>query len=449
MRLGDTIVATIGGEGSPRGIVRVSGPGAFVAAGVPRQAGVSSIRVPFGVCELPAIAIAFVAPRSFSGEDGVELLLPGNRELLRRVAAKLCERPEVRPALPGEFTARAFINGKLTPEQAEGVGALIAARSDAEHTAAERLLSGAAGEEYRAIADEIASALALLEAGIDFTDQDDVVAISETALRERVERVIGSIDRLLGPGAREVRSELALVVLAGAPNAGKSTLFNALLRRERAVVSEVAGTTRDVIVEELDLVQAGWVPGTGFGATRLQLADLAGLDRAIVGVSHAEAGAQRAARDAIERADVVVWCDPTGRFELGHEMSLARGTSLLRVRTKGDLAVGEDAGGAIRVCAIDGWHLGALVRAIQDAIERSTTKAGTALIPRHRLAMQRCRASLEEAIGQLGTGAGSPAAAEVIATCLRDALDQVGSIAGQISPDDVIGRIFATFCIGK
>jgi len=449
MRLGDTIVATIGGDGSPRGIVRVSGPGAFGAVRLAPRAGVSTIRMALGGGELPAVAICYLGPRSFSGEDSVELLVPGNRELLRRIAAKLCERSEVRPALPGEFTARAFINGKLTPGQAEGVGALIAARSNAEHTAAERLLSGAAGAEYRAIADEIASALALLEAGIDFTDQDDVVAISEAGLRERAERVIGSIDRLLGPGAREVRSELALVVLAGAPNAGKSTLFNALLRRERAVVSEVAGTTRDVIVEELDLVQAGWTPGTGFGATRIQLADLAGLDRAIVGGSQAEAGAQQAARDAIERADVVVWCDPTGRFELGHEMSLPRGTSLLRVRTKGDLAVGEDAGSAIRVCAIDGWHLGALVRAIQDATERSTTDAGTALIPRHRLAMQRCRAALEEALARFGTGAGSPVAAEVVATCLRDALDQVGSIAGQISPDDVIGRIFATFCIGK
>lgn len=451
MKLGDTIAAAIGGDGSSRGMVRVSGPGAFEAAqqlcGARPPLGVSVVRLRLSAGELPAIAIAFQAPRSYSGEDTLELLVPGNRELLRRILDMLAAISGVRHALPGEFTARAFLHGKLTAEQAEGVGALIAARTQAEHTAAERLLAGAAGAEYREIADEIAGTLALVEAGIDFTDQDDVVAITADELRRRVAAALMRIEAILaGARPREVVSELPLVVLVGAPNAGKSTLFNALLRRERAMVSDVAGTTRDVIGETLELAALGWAPGASFGPMRVRLADLAGLDAAAI--SGIDRDAQRAARAAMERADVLLWCDPTGRFEQGEALPLPIGERVIvRVRTKADL-VAEKSDATLSVCALDGWRLGSLVRAVQDAIAASRGSGETSLLPRHARAMEDARSALRQGLGLVGDGR-RVATPEVVATCLRAALDAVGSVAGRISPDDVIGRIFATFCIGK
>lgn len=457
MNLGDTIVATIGGERSPRGIVRVSGPeavaGVEALAGASLRTGVARVRLALPVGELPSLALVYRAPRSFSGEDTIELLLPGNLDLLRLVAQELCGRPSWRHALPGEFTARAFLNGRLSAEQSEGVGALIAARTKTEHDAAARLLAGAAGVEYRKLADELASALALLEAGIDFTDQDDVVAISASDLRGRLLRIGSGIDALTG-GKRPQETEAVepVVVLTGAPNAGKSTLFNALLKRQRAVVSEVAGTTRDAIAEVADFAALGWAPGASFAATRVRLVDVAGLDAAIADRAGVDRMAQQAARKVIDDAHVVVWCDPTGRFEAGAEgFRLAGDQRVIRVRTKADLLPmdGAAAAGVVSVCAIDGWHLRSLVRAIQDGVARSQPSGAHGLVPRHARALAVAGDEIERAVALVGDEQGNPTRAELIATSLRAALDELGSIAGKISPDDVIGRIFATFCIGK
>lgn len=388
----------------------------------------------------PSLWIAYDSPNTYTGEDILELMLPGNPHLLDRVVAMLTARTDVRRAAPGEFTARAYLNGRLTLEQAEGVAMTIAATNDAELTAARRYLSGAVGRECTVIADALAQTLALVEAGIDFSDQEDVVVISTTELLNRVSSTLDDLDLLLAGAAREHRQGAPRVVLVGPPNAGKSTLFNALLGIRRSVVSDEPGTTRDAIVEPLDLSHSA--PGAG----RVDLVDLAGLDESPEGTLNIEA--QRRALDEIDRADVLVLCDPAGRFDTPMRAVAEKPT--LRIRTKADLPGEHGQDSSIAVCALDGWNLAALVRAIADACSASTP--GDRLVaPRHAEAMQRASQSLRLAQSRVSAQpSDSPIEqVELIALELRQALDALGSITGAVTPDDVIGRVFASFCVGK
>ena len=445
----DTIAAIASPPGrSLRGIVRLSGPATFNALGAhitpaPTGAGVVRRRFDLGGVRLPILALTFAAPASYTGEDAAEIQAPGNPDLLSRLVESLCAHPGVRPANPGEFTARAHLGGKLTIEQAEGVAALISAEDKTQRLAADGLLSGATGDRYRALADDLTQALALVEAGIDFTDQEDVVAITPGDLLNRLNDQLHAIERLIGPASASAPIEAPTVVLVGAPNTGKSTLFNALLGRPRAIVSDSPGATRDALREPIE-----------FGGLCATLVDLAGLDSALAGRSDIDARAQSLAKTTIQSAQVVVVCDPAGRFELA---SLApAGAVTLRVRTKADLpCVHEDVDDAItealRVCALDGWNLGALSRAIGDACAGSRGDTSNLVIPRHRSALTLARSSLIEAQLRASVSVGGDRLhdEELIADSMRGALDALGTITGQISPDDVLGRIFSSFCIGK
>lgn len=458
-----TIVAAASGTGrSPRALVRVSGPGVGAllarlldAPASTRGVHAGRIRMAERGPTLPVLLLRFPGPGSYTGEDSAEFLLPGNPLLVERVVAVLAAQPGVREATPGEFSARGYLNGRMSIAQAEGVAATIAARNSAELDAARSLLSGEAGRRYREWGNELADLLALVEAGVDFTDQEDVVPIPAAELMAKLRAVRGQILGLVGAEAgREESDPRPVVVLAGAPNAGKSTLFNALLGRSRAVVSEVAGTTRDVLREELDLSRD--IPG----GPVVTLTDLAGLDDG-AGWQGTDAEAQRAAAETVAGADVVVWCDPTGRFERA-PFRQSRG-GVLRVRTKADLpgarptaATAEEAGG-LSICALDGWNLGALRRSVAEAAWGSTGRGADAgvVVPRHRRALGQAAARLDEAIavvddGDRGSGGrGGLASPELIAGLLRAALDSIEELTGRVTPDDVIGRVFARFCVGK
>ena len=443
----DTIAAIATARGGARGIVRLSGPDSFaVLGGVldggfagDEPAGRRAMLALGGGVLLPVGVMTFGAGRSYTGQRSAEILTVGQAGLLERVLGA-CLDAGARLASPGEFSARAYLHGNLSLAEAEGIAARIGARRDAELDAADRLRSGAFGDRCGALADRVADVLALVEAGIDFTDQEDVVAIDAETLRAELAAVDAEIVALVGAdAARERPGELPSVVLVGPPNAGKSTLFNALLGRERAATGDEAGTTRDAIAEEMELA------GVGGAGERVRLVDLPGLDDREAGGVGAGASAQEAARLAIETSDLLIACDPEGRFEevrdLGHR-------AVLRVRTKGDLvaasgadaAVGKEAG--LAVCAIDGWHLDLLKEAIADAAFAESGGAG--LIPRHRRALL---AALDEvrAVAD-GMGMGEP---EMVAAGLRRALDEIGAVAGRVTPDEVIGRVFASFCVGK
>ncbi len=459
MPSGDTIVACATARGrSALAVVRVSGPatGALLdrfVSGDPASRGVfeRGLSLRDGASTLPIWVARSLAPASYTGEDTAELILPGNPHLIDRTIERLCTLDAVRPAGPGEFTARAYLAGKLSLDQAEGVGAVIAARNAEELAAAKDLLEGRTGAAYHAWADEVTTLLALVEAGIDFTDQEDVVAIAPADLRARLDALLAALDTALGHAAgREAPAETPLIVLAGAPNAGKSTLFNALLGRHRAIAGEERGLTRDVLIEDLDLR----AEAPGLGAVRL--ADLAGLDQALAQRTATDAAAQRMAHSAIAAAAVILWCDPTGAFERAGPppFTPAPDQRLIRMRTCADLPAAANpghAGGDLAVCALDGFHLPLLRRAIADAAFGSSRDAA-ALAPRHRHAMQRLAAAITDA--RAAAAATTPSdhaltAPEMVAEPLRRAADAAGELVGRISPDDVLGRVFASFCVGK
>lgn len=463
----DTIIAPITGAGAAaRAAIRLSGADAHAVVGA--LCGVRSqgpmprtepVRFPLapGV-SLPVLVSRWAAPRSFTGEDCAEICFAGSPLLVRRVLGVLTGRAGVRMAEPGEFSARAYFNGRMTLEEAEGVAAMISATGDAELRAARELASGATGVAFRDIARELTTLLALVEAGVDFTDQEEVVAISPTDLRVRLRSLVARCDSLVS-AAGMVRGGLARVVLVGAPNAGKSTLFNALLGRARVIESPMRGSTRDVIMEPLDLGKH--VPGAGM----IELADLPGLDAQPPdrqGGSEAAMAAQAAAARAISHADVLVWCDPEGSFdaselengEIALALSAASRPGVLRICTfadrpaRGDRAAASD----LSISALDPRAASLVASAIAAKVAQSASFAGLAVVPRHRAAV----ASIHEAIVmalsllQEAQAAGlTPKQDELIADALRQALDAAGTLVGRIDADEVLGRIFATFCVGK
>jgi len=472
---------------SRRGIVRASGPGALellesiIVRGV-RDGGRSVVRVRLRVPApgIAALAIRMPGPGSATGDDTFELLLPGNPLLLdRMIDALIAIDPRARRAEPGEFSARAFLNGRLTLDEAEGVAELIRASNDDELEAARRLAGGAVAERVRAWSARLAELTALVEAGIDFTDEEDVSAIEPRALAdaaaelrrgiegdlgERATAQAGTAASVAAPGAplrsRREATRLPRVALVGAPNAGKSTLFNALVGERRTVESPVAGTTRDAIEAEVDVD----------GALRVLLVDLPGLE---AGAAREHATAWR----VLGESDLVLRCvaaDVPRLIPEAVETAIASVPSI-HVRTRCDrphaplesrlrIAPGappapeaasarDDAGAPLDTSARTGAGIGGLRRAIADALGlRAARLAGdAALLPRHRAALAAAveHLALAESNARRESPVGPWRAPEETAAALRLALDAIGSISGATTPDDVLGLVFSRFCVGK
>jgi tRNA modification GTPase len=461
---GMTIAAVATAMGSAacgqRALIRISGPAITQGLGgiiepIPQlpQASIAHLHLPSSQgsssswVSVPVLVMRGCAPKTFTGQDTLEILLPANAALVQRILAALCALPGVRHAYPGEFSARAYLAGKMSLDEAQHVAALIAATRDEELLAARQLRTGEPGQRAAGWAEEIAEILALVEAGIDFADQEDVVAISVDERRSRISGLITLIAHSTGTTG-EVRGTrldgLPRVVLWGPANAGKSTLFNALLGRERAVASPVAGTTRDALEEE-------WEPAIG---DRVVLVDVAGVAE-VDPRERLDAAAQQAARRALRGADVILWCDPTGHFDERGAPTLddAAAAQVLKVRTMADIPRADVPPQAdIEVCGLDGWNLDQLARRVQMALMRvagghggmggTHASAQLLLVPRHRAAVQGALRRLHEARDQSGSD-------ELCATALRGALDALGEMTGEISADEVLGRVFARFCIGK
>jgi len=425
---------------SARIIIRLSGPQSHSIArqlsGLNDFPASSAQPTMLSFCKLncPAWIYAFSSPHSYTGEDSIEFHIPGSPVLAKMLLDELY-RWGARAAEPGEFTARAFFNGKIGLTEAEGVAATIAAGNEAELTAARQLLAGELARRLLPITDTLSQTLALIEVGIDFTEEEVTFLASEEVAR-RIADADSALDDLVDQSARfEQLTHEPKIVFAGRPNAGKSSLINALTHQARAIVSDVAGTTRDVLSAPLDLPRG-----------RILLADVAGLDIASTGddpQAQIDRGMQDRAREAIESADHVVLVRDCTDDRPPLEISRA----VLTVFTKADLEKHEapDVHTGLRVSSLTGVGLDGL-RVALDRIAFGSNQTGATLTlnRRHLLAIENARAALDRAAARVIENA-----PELVAMDLRDVLDALGGIVGQITPDDVLGRIFSAFCIGK
>lgn len=433
-------LATPAGVGA-LAVVRISGPEALEIAGR-----IFCGRRPLGDCAPgrvqrgrieqdgmvldEVLLTVFRAPRSYTGEDLVEISGHGGcvvaASVLRAVLAA-----GAHPAPPGEFTRRAFLNGKMDLTQAEAVMDLIAARGEASARAAAGQLEGRLGRAVEELRRDALTAVAHLEAFIDFPEEG-IDAENGRALLERVDRLSGAVTRLLSTAdeGRMLREGVRLVI-HGEPNAGKSSLLNLLVGYDRAMVSEIPGTTRDTIEENLTL------RGIPF-----RLIDTAGLRESS---DPLELEGMRRTRAQLEQADVSLRVvDVSAQAELAPLEARE-----IRVLNKIDLRPEfVPAGGEVAMCCLDGRGLEALVAAVLARTDLSALdRCGEviAVSERHR----HCLASAQAYLGAARQSLLREDPPELTALELRAALAAIGEISGVVDPEDLLDKIFGSFCIGK
>lgn len=397
--------------------------------------------------DLPAILLRFAAPFSYTGEDAAELQVPGNAALLDRLLHRAIQTdPDTRLAEPGEFTFRAYTAGKLDLTQAEGVAATIHATSDSQLRAATLLREGQLGRSANRLVDALGNLLALVEAGIDFTDQEDVVPIPSGELGKHLETLHTELLAVLQNsrpwGAIDA---LPRVVLFGPPSAGKSTLFNALLGRERAVIDPTPGTTRDVIEEPLRLADPAG------REVECMLVDIAGLDADAADLL--DRHAQQAAQAAINRADLILQVQ---EFPTAPRFEAFEGKPSIKIITKLDQAPAAPLPEGIH--AFISSKTGAGLTSLRELIVKrlgatavSVSADMLVLQPRHEAGLNTAALHLSSARAILDAHADPHTLPdiELLADAMRAALDALAGLGGRLTPDEVIGRVFAIFCVGK
>lgn len=467
MHTDDTIAAISSAAGpAVRGIVRVSGPRALAIAdelfraddikpldgrpGYTRWTG--SVALAEEGPTLPAEAYLFRGPRSYTRDDLVELHTCGGPAVLSCVL-ELALAHGARQAEPGEFTARAFVAGALDLTEAEGVAALIAARSDAQLRAAERLTHGHLSQRTTELQQRIGDVRALVEADIDFAEEP-IDFVSPKQLRATLDELLADIDRLLEHTPEAERLDvLPRIVLTGRPNVGKSTLLNVLTGVDRTICSPLAGTTRDILTAPLTLGQQDvlLIDGAGLAAT----------DDIVIGEG------QRRVRQEVATADLVCLVvdittanDETVSDELGR---LPRDRTIV-VANKSDLPSAEPiarrCSALSRATGLEVWptsgRTGAGCEDVKSRLEARlvdqadvTSTGELALNARHRQALSDARAGLRRAGTLVASAQQTIDCAELLAIELRDASTSLGTVVGDVTTEDLLGRIFSQFCIGK
>jgi tRNA modification GTPase len=434
--------ATAPGRGGVA-IVRVSGPlaGAALTAltgrplPAPRMAAFVRLAVPdTGEFLDQGLVLWFPAPHSFTGEDVAELHVHGGRAVIAGVIDALANMPGLRIAEPGEFSRRGFENGKFDLTAAEAIADLVDADTAAQRRQALRQMEGELGRFYDGWRHRLTRALAHLEADIDFPDEDLPNGVAGMVRRE-LEGLAGEITSHLNDNRRGERLRDGIhIAILGAPNAGKSSLLNVLARREAAIVSERAGTTRDVVEVHLDL-----------GGFPVVLADTAGLREA---ADEIESEGIRRALDRAANADLkLAVFDATALPELDAQTLAVLDDQTLAVLNKVDHASGlvQEIGGkpAMQVSARTGDGLPELLRALTSAVQTRFEAPGVPALTRarHRGALEECAASLHRAM--------SADLPELAAEDVRLASRALGRITGRVDVEDLLDVIFRDFCIGK
>lgn len=435
----DTIVALASGAGRAGvAVIRLSGPGAGAVLRAltdrdlpkPRIATRMAFCAPDGGLSLDdGLALWFPGPHSFTGEDVAELQVHGGPAVIAAIIDASLSQPGVRVAEPGEYTRRAFENGKLDLAEAEGLADLVDAETEGQRRQALRQRRGALSAVYEGWRARLIEAAALIEAEIDFPDEDLPGALAQRA-GPILQALADDMSRHLDDAhcGERIRDGYRIAII-GPPNAGKSSLLNALAQREAAIVSDIPGTTRDVV--EVRLVLAGYP---------VWIADTAGLREAADAI---EAEGVRRALARAEEADLRI-----GVVEAGAEPPASLTAALqpgdLLVRSKADLRPQSGADGPL-VSSTTGAGVAELeallARRVAAALGREEVPVLTRA--RHRRLVEEARGALLRAIPALDAGP------ELAAEDVRVAADQIGRLTGRIDVEDLLGEIFSSFCIGK
>ena len=439
--IGDTIVAVATAAGpSARAALRISGPQAFelaervFAPALSRERAQVDGRVTVRGREVDAYALTMVAPRSFTGEDVVELHVPGSPLLARQLQERMLERAEglgAREALPGEFTARACQHGRLSLAQAEGLLLLLHAQDRREAEAAVQWLNGGLADAARQLRGELQDLLALLEVGLDFDDQD-TGAVAPALWRDPLPGLASRLDGLLAslpataPGGE--------VLLVGAANAGKSSLANALCGEPRALVADLAGTTRDLLRVEV-------APGVHVWDAPGDLDDPDEADAAALLLRERLAGRAAGLLLVLDATDPKVppmaLRSPSPWFGVAWtKCDLVPSPPALWAEVRGRL---PHARRVFRTSAEDQRGVAALREALAAGAGSGAADAGGPL----RSALQRCREAVAQAIDAAALGP------EVVAVELQAALRALDGVAGEHSTEHLLDRIYGRFCLGK
>ncbi|MCD1624988.1 MAG: tRNA uridine-5-carboxymethylaminomethyl(34) synthesis GTPase MnmE [Paracoccaceae bacterium] len=411
-------------------VIRISGPQAHAACLMlcgdlpdPRIASVRVLRDASGVRLDEALVVVFSQGASFTGEDVVEFHLHGSIAVVNAVLRVLSELPDCRTAEAGEFTRRALENGRLDLAQVEGLADLIEAETEAQRRQALRVLSGDLGKVAEGWRRDLIRAAALLEATIDFADEEVPVDVTPevtellAGVKSELSRECAGVET-----AERVRSGFE-VAIVGPPNVGKSTLLNALAGREAAITSEFAGTTRDVIEVRMDL--------SGLPVTLLDTAGMRETTDVVEGI-----GIQRA-KERAALADLRVFLLDEGALPdfLPEDDDIV-------VRAKADLL--DDKTGA--VSGMSGEGVESLVEKISTRLSGRLATLGVATRERHRVAMVRALAALGEAEEQLRLG---PDMYDLAADDMRQAIRALESLVGRVDVENLLDEIFSSFCVGK
>ncbi len=426
VQLTDTIYAlSSGAPPAAIAVVRISGPEAgdaltalAGAAPPPRTARLAALRREGEVLD-HALVLHFPEPNSATGEDLAELHLHGGRSVVAAVLAALAAMPGLRAAQPGEFTRRAFENGRIDLAEAEGLADLLAAETESQRRAALALAGGALSRQVEAWQVRLLAIAAGIEAELDFDDEEDVQKSGKSQPKNELAALVAELgDWLARPAAERLRDGVR-VVIAGPPNVGKSSLVNALVGREAAITSDIAGTTRDLVEAPVAL-----------GGTPFLFTDTAGLresDDAIEAIGVARA------RTVMEAADIILW--------LGPPEDCPRSKRAILVRTKADLDPPPRAHD-IAVSAVTGEGLAELAALlIARAAAFLPAEGETALNARHR-------AALADAADWLGEAERADDLL-IAAESLRQARAALDRITGRAGVEDMLDALFGRFCIGK
>ncbi|HKU07716.1 MAG TPA: tRNA uridine-5-carboxymethylaminomethyl(34) synthesis GTPase MnmE [Bradyrhizobium sp.] len=440
----DTIFALSSGRPPAAiAIVRISGPAAASAlqrlagrAPTPRVATLATLRGAVGTVIDDAVVLFFPAPHSATGEDIAELQVHGSRAVLAAIFEELGSIDGLRAAEAGEFTRRAFENGKLDLTEAEGLDDLIHADTDRQRRQALRQLKGLLGDRARDWRAQIIEASALIEAGIDFSDEGDVPAELIAPALTKIEALLAEIEKVLGSQGQTERLRDGIVVaIAGPPNVGKSTLINQLARREVAIVSPHAGTTRDIIEVQLDL--------DGYPVTVIDTAGIRDTDDPV------EQEGVRRARARAGEADLVLWLADAA----GAPMEEHGAAPVWLVRNKIDLVRSDAAAidgkgrpmAEFRISARSGAGLPELIEALVGFAQNyfGGSEGGLIARERQRMLVKDTADSLRRATAVVGEGE------ELAAEELRAAAYSLGRLLGRVDVEDILDVIFREFCVGK